>query len=72
MEYMSKWISTGEAGRMLGVSTVTITRLIRDGKIAGQKTRENGHYRVRPESVIEYQKMQENSEQKGTADDRHE
>ena len=45
-----KMFSTGEAGKLLGVSYVTVARWIRAGKLRAIKL-PSGHYRV-PESEI--------------------
>lgn len=62
MSETSRWLTTTEAGRMLGVSGTTAYRLAMAGKLDARRTSPAGHWRIREESVKQYQEsMIENS-----------
>lgn len=47
-------LSTEEAGRLLSLSTKTVERLCRDGKISGRKTTQRGRWRISRSALQDY------------------
>ena len=57
-----RWITTTEAGRILGVSSTTGYRLAISGQLTARRTSVAGHWRISEESMRKYQtKMTNNS-----------
>lgn len=42
----SDWISSGEAAKLLGVSTTTVRALIRSGRLRAWRLDTRGHWRI--------------------------
>ena len=47
-------LSTEEAGRLLSLSTKTVERLCRDGKISGRKISRRGNWRISRSALQDY------------------
>ena len=61
----SDWISTADAARQLGVSTATITRLIRKGQLQAEKKTlgPNSPYRIAARSIEQFRTKRSHSQE---------